>query len=175
MSHSSKSNGDGSDPRPWLEGQVYAPKRSRTADLVRRSVDALLDRGEEVSILSVVAMSKELDTRGVGVAHTSILRNAEARAYYEKHRAWSGPPRRPRADPEPAAVAGDVPTIRPDRDPDRARRRYLQLPKRVLVERLLASDQAYVMQREARLQAEEEILEWRLRAEAAEKRLAGLD
>jgi hypothetical protein len=138
---------------------------------VRRSVDALLDRGEEVSILSIVAISKELDPGGVGVAHTTILRNAEARAYYEQHRTWKGESRRPMPEAKADAGAAEPPTLKVDRDPVRARQRYLRLPKPVLVARLMAAEQAYVMHREMLLQANEELLEWRLRAEEAEKRL----
>lgn len=182
MRRSSKSKGEGNgggEPHPWLEGSVYGPKRDRTAELVRRCVAALLEAREEVSLLSIVAMSKKLDPEGVGVAHTTVLRNEGARACYEEHRAWKGD-RRAR----PSAAAGGAPLedgddpseprVKPDRDPDRARRRYMQLPKPVLVMRLMAAEQAYVMQREARLQAEEEKLELRLRAEAAEKRLEEL-
>lgn len=173
MTRSSNSNGDGSDPRAWLEGQVYRPKRKRTASLVRRSVDALLKRGREVSILSIVAMSKELDPDGIGVAHTSILRNPEARAYYEEHRTWKDEPRQQpcATGPDSHAAGEEFPRVEPDRDVERARRRYLQMPKRELVRRILAAEQAYVIHRQLWLQANDELLEWQLRAEAAERKL----
>lgn len=73
------------EPDPWLEEKVYARLRQRTVDLVKRSVDALRKDKQRVSLATVAAKSKELDTEGngKGVSESTILDNQEARAYYE--------------------------------------------------------------------------------------------
>ena len=76
-----------SQPAPaWLEESVYEPKRQHSVDLVKRSVDTLVNRCKQdnntrISLATIVATSKQLDPAGTGVAHTTILENAEAYAY----------------------------------------------------------------------------------------------
>jgi hypothetical protein len=81
------------EPHPWLEEKVYARLRLRTVDLVKRSVDALRNDKLRVSLSTIVAKSKELDTEGngQGVSESAILDNQEARGYYEQYRTWQGP------------------------------------------------------------------------------------
>ena len=76
----------GSDAPIWLEAQVYTPKRQRTINLVHQSVDALRKDKQRVSLATVTAKSKELDTDHRGVSESAILDNQEARSYYEQHR-----------------------------------------------------------------------------------------
>jgi hypothetical protein len=57
------------------------------------------------------------------------------------------------------------------RDEQRVRQRYLRMSKEALVERLLVEEQTYAEQRERWLKSQDEVLVWRLRAEAAEARL----
>ena len=61
--------------------------------------------------------------------------------------------------------------IKGDRDITRVRRRYLKFSKADLVARLLAVEQAHVILQERWLEANEEVLSWRLRAERAELQL----
>ena len=73
-----------SQPSPaWLEESVYEPKRKHSVDLVKQSVDALVTQRKQgsktrISLATIVATSKQLDPTGTGVAHTTILENAEA-------------------------------------------------------------------------------------------------
>src|SRR5262249_25268038 len=78
------------EDRPWLREKVYDPKRQRTVELVKRTVDCLLKDKQQVSLASLVARSKELDPEGRGVSEAAILKNEEARQHYEQHRAWRG-------------------------------------------------------------------------------------
>ncbi|GHO72214.1 hypothetical protein KSC_111060 [Ktedonobacter sp. SOSP1-52] len=81
-----------SQPAPsWLEDSVYEPKRQHSVDLVKQSVDTLVSQRKQgskvqISLATIVATSKQLDPTGTGVAHTTILENAEAYAYYKKYR-----------------------------------------------------------------------------------------
>jgi hypothetical protein len=167
---SSRLNQDPNDPHPWLEEKVYAKLRQRTADLVRQSVDALCKDGQRVSLATVAAKSKELDPDHRGVSESAILDNQEARDYYEQHRSWQGSSRK-RAKPLVVASSASPGTVKPGRDEQRVRQRYLRMSKETLVERLITAERTQAEQRERWLTQQDEILTWQLRAEAAETRL----
>lgn len=170
---SSRSNPDPNDPHephPWLEEKVYAKLRQRTVDLVKRSVDALRKDKQRVSLATVTAKSKELDPERRGVSESAILDNQKARAYYVEHRSWRGPSRK-RAKPLVVATSASPGAIKPSRDEQRVRQRYLRMSKETLVERLITAERTLAEQRERWLSQQDEMLTWRLRAETAEARL----
>lgn len=153
------------DAPAWLQAQVYAPRRRRTLDHVRRAVDTLVTAHQSVSLAAIAARSKALDPEGRGISTSAILGNAQARAYYERHRQWTpGRPRRGLSAPS-ASLNLARPRISLSRDLTRARHRYLRLGKSVLVERLLALEHAYAEQEERWLRVNDELLTWKLRAE----------
>jgi hypothetical protein len=155
------------EARPWLKEKVYGPKRQRTIELVRRSVDSLAKDRKRISLSALAARSKEIDLGGRGVSETAILNNEEACAYYEQHRSWKvgNGKRRPALKPIGGTVTGG------DHDAARVRYRYLKWTKPELVARLLAVENAYAVLQERWLELNEEILSWRLRAERAESQL----
>jgi len=158
------------EPHPWLEEKVYAHLRQRTVDLVKRSVDALRKNKQRVSLSTVAAKSKELDTEGKGVSESAILDNQEARVYYEQHRSWRGSSRT-RTKPLVVATPTSPGMVQVGRDEQRVRQRYLHMSKEALVERLIAAERTLAEQRERWLAQQDEALTWRLRAEAAEAQL----
>jgi hypothetical protein len=166
----SKSNQESDDhePHPWLIEKVYGRQRQRTIGLVRRSVDALLKDSQRVSLATIVAKSKELDTNHQGISQSAILDNQEARAYYKRHRSWHGTPR---SRTKPTVVAPQVTAkpVKSDRNEQRARQRYLRMSKEDLVERLLALERIYAEKRERWLLQQDDVLTWQLRAEEAER------
>jgi hypothetical protein len=172
---SSKLNRESSDPEPypWLEEKVYAKLRQRTIDLVKQSVDALLKDKQRISLSTVAAKSKEVDPERRGVSESAILDNQEARAYYEQHRSWQGS-RKKKAKPSVVASPSAVEQIKPDRNEQRVRQRYLRMSKEMLVERLLAVERTYANEREQWFSQQDEVLTWRLRAETAETHLQRL-
>jgi hypothetical protein len=163
---------DHHEPHPWLEERVYAKLRQRTIDLVRQSVDALLKDKQRISLSTVVAKSKELDTEGngKGISESAILDNQEARAYYEQHRSWQGNHKR-RAKPLVMSSPTQPGPVKSDRNEQRARQRYLRMSKEALVDRLITVERTSAQARERWLSQQDDILTWRLRAEAAEARL----
>ena len=171
-SRSNQGPSDHHEPYPWLEEKVYAKLRQRTIDLVRQSVDALLKDKQRVSLSTVAAKSKELDTEGngKGISESAILDNQEARTYYEQHRNWRGSPRK-RVKSLAVAPSASLGPIKPGRDEQRVRQRYLRMSKEMLVERLIAAERTLAEQRERWLSQQDEMLTWRLRAEAAEAQL----
>ena len=173
MSNSTFSPKD--EPHPWLEEKVYAHLRQRTVDLVKRSVDALRHDKQRISLSTVVAKSKELDTDGdgKGISESAILDNQEARAYYEQYRSWRGSPRK-RTKPLAVAASTSPGGVKPGRDEQRVRQRYLRMSKELLVERLITTERTLAEQREHWHSQQDEALTWRLRAEAAETQLQTL-
>lgn len=57
------------------------------------------------------------------------------------------------------------------RDEQRVRQRYLRMSKEALVTRLITAERTLAEQRERWLTRQDEVLTWRLRAEAAEASL----
>jgi hypothetical protein len=154
------------EDRPWLKEKVYGPKRRRTVELVKRSVDSLVDDRKRISLSALSARSKEIDPGGRGVSETAILNNEEARAHYEQHRSWKrGARSRPRVL-EPTGV-----TIVTKGDAARVRCRYLKWTKAELVARLLSVENTHAVLQERWLEVTEEALSWRLRAERAESQV----
>ena len=159
-----------SDAPLWLQEQVYMPKRQRTIDLVQQSVDALRKDKHRVSLATVAAKSKELDADHRGISESAILDNQEARAYYEQYRSWQGSPRK-RARPLVVASPASSEAVKPGRDEQRVRQRYLRMSKEALVSRLITAERTVAEHRERWLNQQDEVLTWRLKAEAAEVRL----
>jgi hypothetical protein len=154
----------------WLTEQVYQPKRQRTVDLVHKSIDALRKAQARISLASIAAKSRELDPDEVGISKSAILTNEEARAYYEQHRSWKHQ-RRPPTSTQKSSRNSEPSSIKLTRDEARARQRNQRLSKGALVDRLLAAEQSAAEWEQRFLAHQDDILSWRLRAEAAEKRL----
>jgi hypothetical protein len=175
LSRSNQGPNDHPEPHPWLEEKVYAKLRQRTVDLVKQSVDALRKDKQRVSLATIAAKSKELDTEGngKGISESAILDNQEARAYYEQQRSWRGSSRK-RAKPLAMVSPASSGAVKPGRDEQWVRQRYLRMSKEMLVERLITAERTLAEQRERWLIQQDEVLTWRLRAEVAEAQLQDL-
>ncbi len=66
------------------------------------------------------------------------------------------------------------PAVKPGRDEQRVRQRYLRMGKEALVAHLITAERMVAEQRERWLAQQDEALTWRLRAEAAEVQLRTL-
>ncbi len=156
----------------WLDAAVYEPKRQRTFEIVKRAVDTLVEQRNQdgvtrISLTTIVAMAKQQDPAGQGIAHTSILENEQAYAYYKKFRTA-----RPAKQRQHAPTRGETaPMIKADRDQARVRQRYMQWNRANLVDRLLFVEQQYAELNTRYLGMNDKLLEWQLRAEAAEAQL----
>ena len=155
---------------PWLETSVYEPLRQRTVQLVTQSVDALLKDKQRVSLSTITIKSKELDPDHRGISESAILDNQEARAYYEQHRSWRGSSRK-QAKPLVVTMPSSPGLVKPGRNEQRVRQRYLRMSKEALIERLITAERTLSEQRMRWLGQQDEVLTWRLRAEAAEIQL----
>jgi hypothetical protein len=157
MAHPSASNPEKKNTsRPWLK-QYHRARRQQTVDLVKTTVDRLLQEGQTVTLEAICTRSRELDPQGRGIKKAGIIGNAEAHAYYRKHSSTYqrglGYQRRKGRNKR---VSAQPSRIDADRDVDRVRSRYLQQTKADLVERLLLVEQAHAkgQQQLARLQFE---------------------
>ncbi len=89
---------------------------------------------------------------------------------YEQHRNWKKQ-RQPPTPPQKREKRVPTDSVKLTRDEVRVRQRYHRLSKETLVDRLLAAER-YVAELEQRwLSHQDDVLIFRLRAEAAEKRL----
>ena len=61
--------------------------------------------------------------------------------------------------------------VKPGRDEQRVRQRYLRMSKDALVERLITTERTLAEQRERWLAQQDEALTWRLRADVAETQI----
>ena len=152
MNRHSILNTTAEQPRPWLM-QHYAATRQRTVDLVKMTVDRLIQDKQTVTIEAICKLSQQLDPQGKGIKKAGILGNAEAYAYYQQHR--TSRRRTPGRASHRTVTTYRLPTD-PQRDLGQVRRRYLRERKPDLVERLLFVEQAYIesQQQLARLQFE---------------------
>jgi hypothetical protein len=156
MTHPSASNPAQSADRPWLR-RYHQARRQQTVDLVKATVDRLLQEGQTVTLEAVCLRSRELDPQGKGIKKAGVIGNTEAHAYYRKHsatyqRGLGQQRRKSRGRP----VSATPSRIDVDRNVQRVRQRYLLQPKEELVERLLALEQdlGLCQQQLARLQFE---------------------
>lgn len=148
---------------------MYEPKRQRTFEVVKRAVDTLMEQRKHdgttrISLNTIVTTAKQQDPTGRGIAHTAILENEEAYAYYKKFRTANTPKKH-----QPAPKKGQSQLIiKTDRDQARIRQRYLKSSREDLVEQLLSVEQQYAELHERYLVTNDKLLAWQLRAEQAE-------
>lgn len=156
----------------WLEESVYEPKRKHSVDLVKQSVDTLVTQRKQgsktrISLATIVAISKQLDPTGTGIAHTTILENAEAYAYYKKYRTTS--PKTVKRRNQRVSIDMSEPDVA--QDPALAKRRqyYMTWRRAELVDELLRVLTERDRFQEQWLDASDNLLQWQLRALEAEK------
>ena len=162
-----------SQPAPtWLEDSVYEPKRKHSVDLVKQSVDALVTQRKQgnktrISLATIVATSKQLDPTGTGIAHTTILENAEAYAYYKKYRTTSSKTVKRRSQRSSPETTEQLVT----NDPALEKRRqyYMTWRRAELVDELLRVRKERDQFQEQWLDASDNLLQWQLRVLEAEK------
>ncbi|HYU71559.1 MAG TPA: hypothetical protein VEL31_02670 [Ktedonobacteraceae bacterium] len=161
MNQHTISNTTPQPPRPWLL-QHYAATRQRTIDLVKATIDRLIQEKQTVTIEAICKRSQQLDPQGKGIKKAGILGNTDAYAYYQQHRTHrsSTPGRMSRR----TVRAYRLPTD-PGRDLLAVRRRYLRECKPDLVERLLLVEQAYLESQQQLAHVQFELFEQQQKAQ----------
>src|SRR6266496_5836501 len=161
MNQHTISNTTPQPPRPWLL-QHYAATRQRTIDLVKMTVDRLIQEKQTVTIESICKRSQQLDPQGKGIKKAGVLGNAEDYAYYQQHRAFQAST--PGQISRRTTMTHRLPTD-PGRDLGAVRRRYLRERKPDLVERLLLVEQAYIESQQQLAHVQFELFEQQQKAQ----------
>jgi hypothetical protein len=135
-------------------------KRQRTVDLVKQAVDTVVEQRKQdgttrISLNTIVAMARQQDLAGQGIAPTSILENEEAYAYYKRHRTAPKPVKQ---QPAPKKVNTRL-AIKADRDPARAQQRYMKLNWEALVDQLILIEQEYAQLHKRWLTMNDQVLD----------------
>jgi hypothetical protein len=130
--------------------------------LVELSIGALITAGERASLAAIARASKTIDPSDTdGISASAILHNEEAYALYQQHAART---RQARRKPSPRRHTNGADDnrmrVRADRDPGRARQRYLRATKLELVNRLLEAEKAYADMENRWLRTADDLLAW---------------
>jgi hypothetical protein len=152
----------GSPPAALLP--VYERKRQRTTRLTKDAIEFLERSCKRISLASIVAVSRQIDSEGRGVSENGIRTNPDAYENYRDHMTWKGP------NPTRARTARKLARDQASRDLVRARQRYMRLPKPELADRLITLEEASVDWEERWLRQADELLTWMIVA----SRLMGL-
>ena len=124
------------------------------------SIAALERAGKPTSLAALARISKTVDPEEPrGVSERAILHNEDAYALYRQH----APTRRPRQQGSRVNAAVGLRRlvrVKVDRDPARARRRYMRATKPELVERLLAAEQVCAEMETRWLRTADDVLAW---------------
>lgn len=137
----SQSKSTNNEQVPTHLKKLYNAREQRTIDLVKSSIDALIEANQPVSLRLIVAKSKEIDPKGQGVSVTAIQRNTDANAYYHQHRSYKNTPTKPSYLAVKKLPHIDISKLKIERDLSQVRQRYLKLTKEELVDRMIAVEQ----------------------------------
>lgn len=138
-----------SDKREWLE-KVHQQRKERSVCIGIQTIDFLVSKGIPVTYHNISDHSKAFDDKEKGIHINTIKRNEELYEYYKKH-SRSYAVKNTRKKPENPSIF-DESTLRrisPKRDLKTAKKRYMQLSKEDLVNRLIEVEQ-YVVQNQQR-------------------------
>lgn len=157
ISRSSRS----SEPPAWL-GEVYERRRRRTVHLVELSIAVLTRAAERVSLAAIARASRTVDPADPdGISESAILHNQDAYALYRRHTDHKRPTHRKGSAERRATTSADNRiSVSADRDPGRARQRYMRASKADLVKRLLGAEQAYAEMENRWLRTADDLLVW---------------
>lgn len=126
--------------REWLES-LYDKKRSRSYELGVKAITILFNEGKTVSYRTVALKSKEIDPDGRGIHQNTIINNKELHDYFLQYSTTKAYKARKKSNKRLLGDLEEFKHIKPDRDIDRVRQRYMQLTKPDLVELIIRMEQ----------------------------------
>lgn len=138
-----------SDKRHWLD-KVHQQRKERSVSIGIQTIDFLVEQGIPVTYHNISHYSKAFDDKENGIHINTIKRNDELYEYYKKHSS-TYKVKNARKKPEKPSTF-DESTLRrisPNRDLNNARKKYMQLSKEELVNRLIEVEQ-YVTENQLR-------------------------
>lgn len=138
-----------SDKKEWLE-KVHQQRKDRSVSIGIQTIDFLVSKGIPVTYHNISHHSKAFDDKEKGIHINTIKRNEELYEHYKKH-SRSYKIKNARKKPEKPSTF-DESTLRrisSERGLTNARKKYMQLSKEELVNRLIAVEQ-YVAENQKR-------------------------
>jgi|GEM_PF-2140429 len=130
-----------SDNWQWLE-KVHKQRSERSVSIGIETIDMLVKQGIPVTYRNISEYSKQFDKKGKGIHPNTIKRNNELHTYYQKHSKTYKVNKVRKKTVEPSEF--DESTLRrisPERDVNGVKRKYMQLTKEELVNRLIEIEQ----------------------------------
>lgn len=138
-----------SDKRQWLD-KVHQQRKDRSLTIGIQTIDFLVEQGIPVTYHNISEHSKAFDEQGKGIHQNTIKRNEELHSYYQKHsRTYKVKNTRKKHVMPSAFDEASLRRISSERDVSVAKKRYIQLSKEELVNRLIAVEK-YVAENQER-------------------------
>ncbi|MGE6517456.1 hypothetical protein [Lysinibacillus sphaericus] len=137
------------DKRQWLE-KVHQQRKERSVFIGINTIDFLVEQGIPVTYHNIGEHSKLFDKQGKGIHPNTIKRNDELHTYYQKHsRTYKVKNTRKKPVMPSKFDEATLRRISPERDVNIVKRKYMQLTKEELVNRLIVVEQ-YVAENQKR-------------------------
>lgn len=138
-----------SDKREWLD-KVHQQRKERSISIGVRTIDFLVSKGIPVTYHNISHHSKAFDEKEKGIHINTIKRNEELYEHYKKHsRTYKVKNARKKPEKPSTFDESTLRRISHNRDSNNARKKYMQLSKAELVNRLIEVEQ-YVAQNQER-------------------------
>lgn len=138
-----------SDKRQWLH-KVQKQRKERSLTIGIQTIDFLLEQTIPVTYHNISEHSKAFDEKGKGIHQNTIKRNGELHSYYQKH-SRTYKVKNTRKNPVIPSIFDEASLrrISSERDVSIAKKRYMQLSKEELANRLIAVEK-YVAENQER-------------------------
>ncbi|WP_286922962.1 MULTISPECIES: hypothetical protein [Lysinibacillus] len=138
-----------SDKREWLV-KVHQQRKERSVSIGIQTINFLVSKGIPVTYHNISHHSKAFDDEEKGIHINTIKRNEELYEHYKKHsRTYKVKNARKKPEKPPIFDESTLRRISPERGLTNARKKYMQLSKEELVNRLIAVEQ-YVAENQKR-------------------------
>ncbi|MEK5217069.1 MULTISPECIES: hypothetical protein [Psychrobacillus] len=137
------------DNHQWLD-KVHQQRKKRSVSIGIQTIDFLVAQDIPVTYHNISEHSKAFDDKEKGIHINTIKRNEELYEYYKKHsRTYKVKNARKKPEKPTTFDESTLRRISPNRDSDNARKKYMQLSKAELVNRLIEVEQ-YVAENQRR-------------------------
>lgn len=138
-----------SDKHQWLD-KVHQQRKQRSVSIGIQTIDFLVAHDIPVTYHNISEHSNSFDDNGKGIHMNTIKRNEELHAYYQQHsRTYKVKNARKKPEKLSKFDESTVRRISPERDLNNVRKKYMQLSKEELVNRLIAVE-LYVAENQER-------------------------
>lgn len=127
----------------WLKDS-YQRRSNRSVELGKQSINQLIKIGEPITYTTIAKRSKEIDPEGKGIHPNTIRTNEQLYEYYKQysktHKQKKNSPNNPLNGP--LTIKGiEFYNIRPNRNRDNLKKKYMKLSKKELMQRLILAEE----------------------------------